>query len=159
MSNNQLEIGTVTDEDDKEDEQESEEQVNYLDNNRRRITYEEIERTSTPNTKPSVEEPPTLELKPLPQNLEYAFLERDSKLLVIISVELSTDQKERLLEVLRNYKGAITWKISNIKGINPSFCAHKILMEERRHPVIQPQRRVNPNMKEVVKTEVIKLLD
>src|SRR5262249_42736309 len=69
MSNNQLEIGTVTDEEDKEDEQESEEQVNYLDNNNRRITYEEIERTSTPNTKPFVEEPPTLELKPLSQNL------------------------------------------------------------------------------------------
>src|SRR5262249_8721438 len=123
------------------------------------ITYEEIERTSLPNTKPSVEIPPTVELKPLPKNLEYAFLEKDSKLPVIIAVELSTNQKERLLGVLRNLKGAIAWKLSDIKGINPSFCTHKILMEEGYQPVIQPQRRLNPNMKEVVKTEVIKLLD
>src|SRR5262249_47457455 len=155
ISNNQLELGTVTDEEDKEDEQESEERVHYLDNNRRRVTYEEIERTSTPNMKPSVEEPPTLELKPLPKNLEYAFLKKDSKLPVIISAELSSNQKERLLDVLRNYKEAIAWKITDIKGINPSFCTHKILMEEGHHPVIQPQRRLNPNMKEVVKTEVI----
>src|SRR5262249_16035347 len=159
IPNDHLELGTVTNEEDEENEQESEEQVHYLDNNKRRVTYEEIARTSTPNTKPSVEDPPTLELKPLPKNLEYAFLEKDSKLPVIISADLTTDQKERLLDVLRNHKEAIAWKITDIKGINPSFCTHTILMEEGHHPVIQPQRRLNPNMKEVVKTKVIKLLD
>src|SRR5262249_15760907 len=159
VPNNQLDLNSVTDLEDEEGVHESEEQVNYLDNNKRRITYEEIERNSTPNTKPSVEEPPTLELKPLPKNLEYAFLEKGSKLPVIISAELTTIQKTKIIRSTENYKGAIAWKISDIKGINLSFCTHKILMEEGHHPVIQPQRRLNPNMKEVVKTEVIKLLD
>src|SRR5262249_27420826 len=140
MSNNLLKTNVVTEKKAEEDENKLEEQVNYLENNRKGITYEEIERTSTPNTKPSVEIPPTVELKPLPQNLEYAFIEKDSKLPVIILAELSTDQKERLLEVLRNHKGAIAWKLFDIKGINPSFCTYKILMEEGYHPVIQPQR-------------------
>ncbi|GJY48544.1 reverse transcriptase domain-containing protein [Tanacetum coccineum] len=54
---------------------------------------------------------------------------------------------------------AITWKISDIKGIDPSFCTHKILMEDDFKPAIQHQRRVNPKIHEVIKKEVIKLLD
>ncbi|GKF66620.1 hypothetical protein Tco_0193137, partial [Tanacetum coccineum] len=56
-------------------------------------------------------------------------------------------------------KGAIAWSIADIKGIDSSFCTHKILMEDKFKPSVQPQRRVNPNIKEVVKKEVIKLLD
>ena len=63
------------------------------------------------------------------------------------------------MNVLGKHKKAIAWKISDIKGINPSFCTHKILMEEDFNPMVQPQRRLNPNMKEVMKVEVIKLLD
>ncbi|GJV31746.1 hypothetical protein Tco_1392146, partial [Tanacetum coccineum] len=55
--------------------------------------------------------------------------------------------------------GAIAWSIADIKGIDSSFCTHKILMEDEFKPSVQPQRRVNPNIKEVVKKEVIKLLD
>ncbi|GKA04912.1 putative nucleotidyltransferase, ribonuclease H [Tanacetum coccineum] len=84
--------------------------------------------------KPSSIEPPELELKELPEHLE-------------------------LLEVLRNHKEAIAWSIADIKGIDSSFCTHKILMEDEFKPSVQPQRRVNPNIKEVVKKEVIKLLD
>ncbi|GJX92383.1 reverse transcriptase domain-containing protein [Tanacetum coccineum] len=51
------------------------------------------------------------------------------------------------------------WKISDIKGIDPQFCTHKILMEENAKPVVQHQRRVNPKIHEVIKQEVIKLLD
>ncbi|GJT86555.1 reverse transcriptase domain-containing protein [Tanacetum coccineum] len=57
------------------------------------------------------------------------------------------------------HKRAIAWKISDIKGINPQFCTHKILMEENAKPVVQHQRRVNPKIHEVIKQEVIKLLD
>ena len=63
------------------------------------------------------------------------------------------------MKVLGQHKRAFTWKISDIKGISPSFCTHKILMEEEYKLVVQPQRRLNPNMKEVVKKEVVKLLD
>ena len=63
------------------------------------------------------------------------------------------------MKVLTEHKRAIAWKISDIQGISPSFCTHKIMLEEGFKPVVQAQRRLNPNMKEVVKKEVIKLLD
>nr|GEY20155.1 retrovirus-related Pol polyprotein from transposon 17.6 [Tanacetum cinerariifolium] len=103
--------------------------------------------------------PPKLELKELPKHLEYAFLHENNQLLVVISSALSTDEKTILLEVLWNHKGAIAWIIADIKRIDSSFCTHKILMEDEFKPSVQPQRRVNPNIKEVVKKEVIKLLD
>ncbi|GKD78344.1 DNA-directed DNA polymerase [Tanacetum coccineum] len=104
-------------------------------------------------------EPPRFELKELPEHLEYAFLQENNQLPVVISSALSTDKKTRLLEVLRNHKEEIAWSIADIKGINSSFCTHKILMEDEFKPSVQPQRRVNPNIKEVVKKEVIKLLN
>ncbi|GKF40454.1 reverse transcriptase domain-containing protein, partial [Tanacetum coccineum] len=99
------------------------------------------------------------ELKDLPSHLEYTFLEGTDKLPVIISKELKDEEKAALLEVLKSHKRAITWKISDIKGIDPSFCTHKILMEDDFKPAIQHQRRVNPKIHEVIKNEVIKLLD
>ncbi|GJW11906.1 reverse transcriptase domain-containing protein [Tanacetum coccineum] len=74
-------------------------------------------------------EPPEVELKDLPPHLEYAFLQ------------------------------AIAWKLSDIKGINPEFCSHKILMEDDYEPAVQHQRRVNPKIHDVIKKEVEKLLD
>ena len=109
--------------------------------------------------KPSYEEPPILEMKALPEHLEYAFLMDDSKLPVIINASLTLEQKGRLITLLKKHIKAITWKTSDIWGISPSFCTHKILMKEDYKPVVQPQWRLNPNMKEVVKKEVMKLLD
>ncbi|GKC70028.1 reverse transcriptase domain-containing protein, partial [Tanacetum coccineum] len=104
--------------------------------------------------KSSINDPSELELKDLPSHLEYAFLEGTDKLPVIISKELKDEEKAALLKVLKSHKRAIAWKISNIKGIDPSFCTHKILMEDDLKLAIQHQRRVN------LKThEVIKLLD
>ena len=68
-------------------------------------------------------------------------------------------QKGKLLNVLGKHKKAIAWKILDIKDISPSFYFYKILMEEDFKLVVQPQRRLNPNMKKVVKAKVIKLLD
>ncbi|GKD34333.1 hypothetical protein Tco_1249842, partial [Tanacetum coccineum] len=81
----------------------------------------------------SVNEPPEVELKDLPPHLEYAFLEGDDKLPVIIAKDLKNEEKAALIEVLKSHKRAIAWKLSNIKGINPEFCTHKILMEEDPH--------------------------
>ncbi|GJS05595.1 reverse transcriptase domain-containing protein [Tanacetum coccineum] len=61
------------------------------------------------------------------------------------------EEKAALLKVLKSHKRAIAWKISDIKGIDPSFCTHKILMEDDFKPVIQHQRRVNPKIHEVIK--------
>nr|GEU33958.1 putative ribonuclease H-like domain-containing protein [Tanacetum cinerariifolium] len=109
--------------------------------------------------KTSIEEPPELELKDLPSHLEYAFLEGFDKLPVIISKELKDEETAALLNVLKSHKWAIAWKISDIKGIDPYFCTHKILMEDDFKPMVQHQRRVNPKIHEVIKKEVIKLLD
>ncbi|GJV53225.1 hypothetical protein Tco_1448966 [Tanacetum coccineum] len=109
--------------------------------------------------RPSSVEPLKLELKELPEHLEYDFLHENNQLPVVILSAWSTDKKTRLLEVLRNHKGAITWSMADIKGIDSSFCTYKILMEDEFKPSVQPQRRVNPNIKEVVKKEVVKLLD
>ncbi|KAD6118908.1 hypothetical protein E3N88_10179 [Mikania micrantha] len=121
-------------------------------------TVFEVE-SSEPADKPSVEAPPSLELKELPPHLEYAFLDGDSDLPVIISAALTDVEKSRLIVVLREHKQAIAWKLMDIKGIHPSFCMHRILLEEDYKLVVQPQRRLNPNMGEVVKKEVLRLLD
>ncbi|GJZ71264.1 reverse transcriptase domain-containing protein [Tanacetum coccineum] len=98
-------------------------------------------------------------LKDLPHHLEYAFLEGDDKLPVMIAKDLSVKEKAALIKVLKSHKRAITWKLFDIKGINPEFCTHKILMEEDYKPAVQHQRRVNPKIHDVIKKEVEKLLD
>nr|GFA87959.1 hypothetical protein [Tanacetum cinerariifolium] len=75
------------------------------------------------------DEPPEVELKELPPHLEYAFL------------------------------GAIAWKLTDIRGIDPEFCSHKILLEDDYSPKVQSQRRVNPKIHDIIKKEVEKLLD
>ncbi|GJR18017.1 reverse transcriptase domain-containing protein [Tanacetum coccineum] len=109
--------------------------------------------------KSSIDEPPEVKLKDLPPHLEYAFLEGDNKLPVIIAKYLSVEEKAALIKVLKSHKRAITWKLSNIKGINPEFCTHKILMEEDYKPAVQHQRWVNLKIHDVIKKEVKKLLD
>ncbi|GKD42733.1 reverse transcriptase domain-containing protein [Tanacetum coccineum] len=110
-------------------------------------------------TKPSIEEPPELELKDLPSHIEYAFLEGTDKLPIIISKDVKEEEKSVLLKVLKSHKRAIAWKVFDIKGIDPSFCTHKILMEDDFKLAVQQQRRVNLKIHEVIKKEVIKLLN
>ncbi|GJX13459.1 reverse transcriptase domain-containing protein, partial [Tanacetum coccineum] len=107
----------------------------------------------------SIDEPPEVELKDLPPHLEYAFLEGDNKLPVIIAKDLKDEEKAALIKVLKSHKRAIAWKLSDIKGVDPEFCTHKILMEEDYEPTVQSQRRVNPKIHDVIKKEVEKLLD
>nr|GEW90731.1 DNA-directed DNA polymerase [Tanacetum cinerariifolium] len=107
----------------------------------------------------SIEESSELEFKDLPSQLEYTHLEAVDKLPVIISKDLKVDEKEALLKVFKSHKRAIAWKITDIKGIDPQFCTHKILMEEDYKPNVQSQRQVNLKIHEVIKKEVIKLLD
>ncbi|GKB93915.1 hypothetical protein Tco_0980052, partial [Tanacetum coccineum] len=85
--------------------------------------------------------------------------EGDDKLPVIIAKDLSVEEKAAFIKVLKSHKRAITWKLFDIKGINPEFCNHKILMEEDYKPAIQHQRRGNPKIHNVIKKEVEKLLN
>nr|GEW02624.1 reverse transcriptase domain-containing protein [Tanacetum cinerariifolium] len=113
----------------------------------------ELKSCEAHSEKSSVDEPHVAELKELPPYLEYAFLEGDDKLSVIIAKDLSVEEKTALITILKSYKRAIAWKLSDIKGINPEFCTHKILMEEDFEPALQHQRRVNPKIHDVIKQE------
>jgi len=68
-------------------------------------------------------------------------------------------KQKKLLSVLKKHPKAIGYTTDDIKGLNPSLCMHRILLKEDYKPSIEHQRRLNPNMKEVVKKEVLKLLD
>ena len=98
---------------------------------------------------PSEERPPKLELKPLPSHLKYAFLGVEETFPIIISSSLESEQENKLLEILRTHKTAIGWTIADIKGISPLIYTHRIHFEEDVKPSRQPQRRLNPIMKEV----------
>ena len=103
-------------------------------------------------------EPQQLELKPLLVELKYAFLEENGQCPVVISSLLTTSQEHDLLHLLKRNKQALGWKISDLKGINPTICTHHIYLEKESKAVRQPQRRLNPHLQEVVRIEVLKLL-
>nr|GEY81385.1 DNA-directed DNA polymerase [Tanacetum cinerariifolium] len=129
-------------------------QGNYLPQVRK-----ELKICETKNDKSSIDEPLKVELNDLHLHLEYSFLEGDHKLPFIIAKDLSDEEKTALFTVLKSHKRAIAWKLSDIKGVNLEFCTHKILMEDDFEPVVQHQRRVNPKIHDVIKKEVVKLLD
>nr|GEU39771.1 reverse transcriptase domain-containing protein [Tanacetum cinerariifolium] len=129
-------------------------QGNYLPEVRKKLKIREAK-----YDKSSFDEPLEVELKDLPPHLEYAFLEGDDNLPVIITKDFSVEEKTALITLLKSYKRAIAWKLSDIKGIDPEFCTHKILMEEDFEPAVQHQRRVNLKIHDVIKQEVLKLLE
>ena len=108
---------------------------------------------------PSDEQPPKMEQNPLPSHLKYAYLGMASTLPVIISASLTEFEEEKLLRVLRYHKTALGWSLVDLKGIRPSMCMHRILLEDGHKPSVEAQRRLNPTMKEVVRKEVLKWLD
>ena len=89
-------------------------------------------------------------MKELPSHLKYEFLEPEKRKPVIISAALTKVEEQKLLKILRIYKEAIVWSIEDLKGISPSICMHKILLNENAKTSIEHQRRLNPVMKEVV---------
>ena len=90
-------------------------------------------------------------MKELPSQLKYAFLEPEKRKPVIISAALTEAEEQKLLEILRKYKEAIAWSIEDLKGISPSICIHKILLNDNAKNSIEHQRWLNPVMKEVLK--------
>ncbi|KAL2249932.1 UNVERIFIED_CONTAM: Retrovirus-related Pol polyprotein from transposon 17.6 [Sesamum indicum] len=105
---------------------------------------------------PSILQAPAFELKELPKHLKYAFLGENKTLPVIISSKLTDLEEKKLIRVLREFREAIGWTIADIKGLSPSTCMHRILLEEGTKPSREAQRRLNPLMMEVVKKEIFK---
>ncbi|GJX06680.1 reverse transcriptase domain-containing protein [Tanacetum coccineum] len=110
--------------------------------------------------KTSLEEPPTItKLNPFPDNLVYVFYK--NLLFFPVNIHLSYPKKRKTNSYLsiKQHKQAFAWKTIDILGICPSFCKHKIQLLDDKKPVVQKQKRLNPNMREVVKKEIMKLLD
>jgi len=80
------------------------------------------------------------ELKELPSHLKYVFLTKDATKPAIISNSLTPLEENKLMRVLRDNQGALWWSISDLKGISPAYCMHKIHMEAEYKPIVQPQR-------------------
>ncbi|CAN6697905.1 unnamed protein product [Malus baccata var. baccata] len=114
---------------------------------------------STNKLLPSIVQAPILDLKPLPSHLKYIFLGENETLPAIISSSLTAQEEEKLVRVLKEFKSALGWTLADIKGISPTTCMHHIFLEEGAKPTREAQRRLNPPMMEVVKNEIIKLLD
>ena len=98
-------------------------------------------------------------MKELPSHLKYEFLEPEKRKPIIISAALIEAEEQKLLVILRKYKEAISSSIDDLKGISPSICMHKILLEDNAKTSSEHQRRLNPVMKEVVRKEVLKWLN
>jgi hypothetical protein len=109
--------------------------------------------------KPEEPQVPEVDLKPLPKGLKYEFLRPEKTYPLIVSDELSTEENEKLLNLLKKHRKVIGYSINDLKGLSPAFCTHRIPMEDQCKPIVDHQRRLTHAMREVVKKEVIKLLD
>ncbi|KAK8659610.1 hypothetical protein V6N13_029809 [Hibiscus sabdariffa] len=123
------------------------------------MRFEPLDFSEFTAPKPSLEHAPSLELKSLPPHLKYVYLGSNETLHVIISSKLLPDQECSLINLLSQYKKAIGWTMADLKGISPTICMHKIMLEECHSNSVEPQRRLNPAMKKVVMKEIIKWLD
>ena len=102
---------------------------------------------------------PVFELKQLPDTLKYAYLDEKKIYPVIISANLSEHEENKLLKTLKKHRAAIGYTLEDRKGISPTLCQHKINLEPDAKPVVDHQQRLNLKMKEVVRNEILKLLE
>ena len=75
--------------------------------------------------------------------------------MLFINANLSNHEEKRLIKTPTKHRAAIGYTLDDLKGISPTLCQHKINTE----PVVDRQRRLNPTMKDVVRTEILKLLE
>ena len=105
------------------------------------------------------EDLPPPELKILPDNLKYRFLDNTNRFPVVINAKLSGEEEEELMKVLKEHRKAFGYSMDDLKGISPMITVHRIFMEEGAKPVAEFKRRLKPEMKEVVRKEIVRLLD
>jgi len=95
----------------------------------------------------------------LPNNLKYVFNCDNNILPIIIAKGLTSAQEKKFVKLLRDHKTIIGWTLADIKGISPLMCMHHIPLEDNAKPTRELPKRMNPPMIEVVKAEILKLLD
>src|SRR5215216_5274345 len=102
---------------------------------------------------------PVFDLKQLPDTLKYSYLDEKKIYPVIISANLSEHEEKKLLKTLKKHHAAIGYTLDDLKGISPTLCQHKIKLEKDAKLVVDHQQRLNPRMNEVVRNEILKLLE
>lgn len=112
----------------------------------------------TPNHMPCPKKP-SIELKTLPKNLSYEFLDIKLEQPVIVNSDLGQIETKKLLHVLRKYPNALGYNISDLKGISPSLFIHRIMLEEDSKTSREHQSQLNLIMSDVVGKEVLKLFE
>ena len=81
---------------------------------------------------------PTIELKPLPSDLRYVFLNNNRETPAIISDKLSQEETRKLVAVLERRKLAIGYSLQDLKGISPTLCTYRIPIEPDCTPSREP---------------------
>ena len=64
-----------------------------------------------------------------------------------------------MIEILQKHSSAFAWEYTDMRGIDPKTRIHHIYIEQNARPVRQAQQIMNPNLKEIVKEELQKLLN
>jgi hypothetical protein len=78
--------------------------------------------------------------------LKYAYLDEKNIYPIIISANLLDEEDNKLLNVLKTHRAAIGYSLKDLKGISLDS-------------VVDHQHHINPKMKELVRSEVIKLTE
>ncbi|CAM8975388.1 unnamed protein product [Rhodiola kirilowii] len=107
----------------------------------------------------SGKEPCKVELKPLPVSLRYEFLGPNSTYPVIVNASLTDIETQKLLDVLRKHRPALGYSTDDLKGISPDLCMQRINLKGDARPSRDALRHLNPKLNDVVKKEILKLLD
>ncbi|XP_047249863.1 uncharacterized protein LOC124885667 [Capsicum annuum] len=119
----------------------------------------DLKNHESPPAKPSIIEPPQLELDLLPSHPQYIFLGEEKTLSIIVAGDLEPCQVDALKSIMKKFIQAIGWTIADIIGIPPEIRSHKIKLNVDHVPSMEHQRRLNQPIQEVVKKEIIKWLD
>jgi hypothetical protein len=96
--------------------------------------------------KPEEPQVPEVDIKPLPKGVKYEFLGPDTTYPFIVSDELTPEENEKLLILLKKQRKAIGYSINDLKGLSPPFFTHRIPMEDQCKPVVDHQRRLTHAM-------------
>ena len=136
------------------DKEENEESILKVD----RYLSDSVDRHHLASDSWGSEKVPKVELKQLLRGIKYAFL-YDKSYPVIVHANLTSGELTLLLNKLHNYHNAIGYTFNDIPGISPDLCMHRIHVEDESKSSIEHQKRLNPNLKEVVKKEIMELLD
>src|SRR4051794_38501492 len=94
-------------------------------------------------------EDPVFDLKPLPDDLKYAYIDDKKIYHVIISSKISVHEEERLLGVLKKHRGAMGYTLDDLKEVSPTICQYAINIEPDAKPIVEHQCRLIPKMNDV----------